>query len=258
LNDSRKSVERKIFRHAKEMVAANPTWSEHAALVLAHAEWHPGVIGIVAARVAEHFERPAILISLDAATSIGQGSGRSFAGFDLYGGLARCAHHLESFGGHRAAAGLRISSDRIDDFRSEFCRTAAEGREVAPGAAELRIDAEVRLADVTRRAVGELERIGPFGCMNSRPLFAATKWNWSSRRVKWVRETGILRCGCASSALCCARLRSGAAIGLTKSGRLAGRSPCVLLRASIDFAVRRPWNCSSSIGSRKPPERRLH
>jgi single-stranded-DNA-specific exonuclease len=175
LNDSRNSVERKIFRHAKEMVAANPTWSEHAALVLAHAEWHPGVIGIVAARVAEHFERPAILISLDAATSIGQGSGRSFAGFDLYGGLARCAHHLESFGGHRAAAGLRISSDRIDDFRSEFCRTAAEGREVAPGAAELSIDAEVRLADVTRRAVGELERIGPFGCMNSRPLFAATQ-----------------------------------------------------------------------------------
>ena len=97
LNDNRKTVERRILKQAKEMVAANPEWESHKTLVLAHHDWHPGVIGIVASRVSEEFGKPTVLIALrDDGT--GQGSGRSWAGFDLYSGLASCRAHVGSFG----------------------------------------------------------------------------------------------------------------------------------------------------------------
>jgi len=175
LNDNRKTVERRILKQAKELVEENPDWQSQAALVLAHADWHPGVIGIVASRVAEHFQKPAILISLHRPDEPGQGSGRSFAGFDLHAGLTACAGHLRSYGGHRAAAGLKIEAARIDDFRTDFCRYVAENHEVRSRDLELAVDAEVRLADLTHRAVTQLESLGPFGEGNKRPIFAATK-----------------------------------------------------------------------------------
>ena len=174
LNKNRQTVERRIFKQAKELVAKNPLWGDQAALVLQHSEWHAGVIGIVASRVAEHFEKPAVLISLSQQNDISQGSGRSFAKFDLHAGLSACAEHLCSFGGHRAAAGLKIEGTRIAAFREAFCRYAVKHHSTGTRE-ELRIDAEVRLADLTRRAVNELERLGPFGQDNPRPVFAASK-----------------------------------------------------------------------------------
>ncbi|MEX0716846.1 MAG: DHH family phosphoesterase [Planctomycetaceae bacterium] len=174
LNRNRQSVERKIFKQAKELVAANAHWEEHPALVLAHPEWHAGVIGIVANRVAEHFKKPAVLIALDADKGQGQGSGRSFGGFDLHAALCACAEHLASYGGHHAAAGLRIDGGGIDRFREAFCAHTTEHHRPKAGAEDLRIDAEVRLADVTASAVKELDRLGPFGHENPRPVFVAT------------------------------------------------------------------------------------
>ncbi len=175
LNKSRQTVERRIFKQAKELVAENPSWQNQPALVLAYEDWHAGVIGIVASRVAEHFEKPAVLISLNRQTNSGQGSGRSFAGFDLHAGLASCRDRLRSFGGHKQAAGLKIDADRIDAFREAFCRFVAENHEVVSRDLELPVDAEVRLADVTYRAVRELDRLGPFGQKNPRPVFAASR-----------------------------------------------------------------------------------
>lgn len=175
LNQQRKTVERRMFRQAKELVAENPDWQEQDALVLAHPDWHAGVIGVVANRVAERFEKPTILIALDSQSGLGQGSGRSFAGCDLHAALSACAEHLESFGGHQAAAGLKIDPDRIDAFRETFCAHVTDHHNVTDSDLELRIDAEVRLADVTHPAVLELDRLGPFGCENPRPVFAATR-----------------------------------------------------------------------------------
>jgi single-stranded-DNA-specific exonuclease len=175
LNQQRQSVERKILKQAKELVAENPAWEESPALVLAHEEWHPGVIGIVASRVAEHFQKPAILISLSRPDQIGQGSGRTFARFDLHGGLTACAEHLLSFGGHSAAAGLKIEADRIDDFRAALCEHFVQTHTVTAQDREIAIDAEVRLADLTRQAVQMLGKLGPFGRENPKPLFAAAK-----------------------------------------------------------------------------------
>jgi single-stranded-DNA-specific exonuclease len=173
LNKNRQTVERKMLKQAKELVAAHPDWAEQPALVLAHPEWHAGVIGIVATRVAEHFQRPAILIALDDRQAKAQGSGRSFGGFNLYGGLCACRDLLLGFGGHHAAAGLKIDPQRLDEFRDAFVRAASQ--EALPnGGGDLAIDAEVRLPDVTRSAVLELEQLGPFGAANRRPIFAAT------------------------------------------------------------------------------------
>jgi single-stranded-DNA-specific exonuclease len=175
LNKNRQTVERRIYKSAKDLVEEHAGWRNAPALVLAHHEWHAGVIGIVAGRIAERFERPAVLIALDESQQSGQGSARTFAGFDLYAGLDACRNHLDGFGGHKAAAGLRIRGERIDPFREAFVDYTAQNQPLADGAAPLDVDAEVQLADLTHRAVRELESLGPFGCAHRRPRFAASR-----------------------------------------------------------------------------------
>jgi len=184
LNNNRKTVERRILRQAKELVANHPEWLEQKALVLAHSDWHPGVIGIVANRVAEHFERPTILISLHRPDEPGQGSGRSFAGFDLHSGMKHCQQHLVTFGGHKVAAGLKIERENIDVFRADLCEYVAANHEVKSSDVELAVDAEVRLADLTHRAITGLEELGPFGASNPRPVFASTRVEVSGKPKK--------------------------------------------------------------------------
>ena len=174
LNKDRQTVERRILKQAKELVEEHVEWADHRALVLSHADWHPGVIGIVASRVAEHFQRPTIMIARGGAHGFAQGSGRSFAGFNLHAGLAACHELLETYGGHHAAAGLKIRPEEIDAFRLAFVRYVSEKHTVQPGSAELKVDAEVQLSDLTIRSVTELEKLGPFGAANPRPVFVAS------------------------------------------------------------------------------------
>lgn len=174
LNNNRKTVERRILKEAKAMVTSHPEWDDHPTLVLEHHDWHPGVIGIVASRVSEMFEKPTIMISLrDDGT--GQGSGRSFAGFDLYSGLAACHDCLLGFGGHKAAAGLQISAGEVDRFRTCLAEWTTGNFSPTHEDLSIRMDAEVRLSEVTRRAVQELDRLGPFGASNPQPRFVATQ-----------------------------------------------------------------------------------
>ena len=174
LNKDRQTVERRILKQARELVEEHPDWGNHRALVLSHPEWHPGVIGIVATRVAEHFQRPTIMIAMGGVSGFAQGSGRSFAGFNLHAGLTACHDLLESYGGHHAAAGLKIRAEGIDAFRFAFVKYVSEHHVALPGSAELAIDAEVQLSDITIRSVTELEKLGPFGAANPRPVFVAS------------------------------------------------------------------------------------
>lgn len=173
LNKNRQTVERRIFKQARELVEEHPGGPESPAFVLSHDDWHPGVIGIVASRVCERFERPAILISTKQADA-GQGSGRTFAGFNLYEGIKAASRHLQRFGGHKAAAGLRIDPAHIDDFRSAFVNYVGQHHHPTSNDYALKIDAEVRLADISRRGVLELDVFGPYGAGNRRPVLAAT------------------------------------------------------------------------------------
>ncbi|MGQ0637036.1 MAG: single-stranded-DNA-specific exonuclease RecJ [Planctomycetaceae bacterium] len=173
-NKARQTIERRMFKQARELLESHPQFLDRPAIVLASGEWHAGVIGIVASRVAEQFQRPAVLIALNLQEGLGQGSARTFAGCDLYASLAACGEHLLSFGGHQAAAGLRVRADRVDAFREAFCRHVAENHVVRHDDLELSVDAEVRLADLTVRAVEELDRLGPFGKANPRPVLASS------------------------------------------------------------------------------------
>ncbi|MCA9088325.1 MAG: single-stranded-DNA-specific exonuclease RecJ [Planctomycetaceae bacterium] len=174
LNKNRQTVERKIFKQAKEMVAEHPEWEDHSALVLASPDWHPGVIGIIASRLAEHFERPTIMIAINSETNVGQGSGRSYANYDLHSGIAGCSDLLIGFGGHRAAAGLRIAADRIDEFREAFSSVTTDNHAPTKEDTEVAVDAEINLEDLTHKAVKELEWLGPFGAAHRRPIFCSS------------------------------------------------------------------------------------
>jgi single-stranded-DNA-specific exonuclease len=158
VNAERRDVETRILFAAEAQVA------EHGAApayVLAGEDWHPGVIGIVAARIAERHHRPAVLIALDGEE--GAGSGRSIPAFDLLAGLHAGARHLDRYGGHRAAAGLTIARAAVDAFREAFTAHAAEVLTPADLVPELRVDAVVPGDVLTLGLAEELERLAPFG-----------------------------------------------------------------------------------------------
>jgi single-stranded-DNA-specific exonuclease len=125
LNRERQAVEDRIVRAA---VAKVEDWPEakrrRRAYVVADEGWHEGVIGIVASRLVERFNRPVVLIA--GAEGEWKGSGRSIPTYDLHAGLAASSQHLERFGGHRAAAGLSIRPERIDAFATAFAAHAEE------------------------------------------------------------------------------------------------------------------------------------
>jgi single-stranded-DNA-specific exonuclease len=120
LNSDRRLTEQRILFAAEAQVAE---LGPQPAYVLAGEDWHPGVIGIVASRIAEHHHRPCVLVAFDGAR--GTGSGRSIPGFDLLGGLQASAAHLERHGGHRAAAGCTVAREGLEAFRAAFVAHAA-------------------------------------------------------------------------------------------------------------------------------------
>ncbi|MDH3583345.1 MAG: single-stranded-DNA-specific exonuclease RecJ, partial [Phycisphaerae bacterium] len=115
-NEDRRATERQIVEEAAEMVEARGyEQDEVRAIVLGHEDWHPGVVGIVCSRLVERFGRPTVL--LNTAGQIAQGSARSIDAFNIHQALVACNRHLNSFGGHAMAAGLKLPVERIDAFR---------------------------------------------------------------------------------------------------------------------------------------------
>ncbi|RMF88990.1 MAG: single-stranded-DNA-specific exonuclease RecJ [Planctomycetota bacterium] len=175
LNDQRQSLERSIYLRALKQAKEKFDPENDAALVLADYQWHKGVIGIVAGRLAETFHRPVVVVSLDrSGTSPGTGSARSIPGVHLYHALSACCDHLIKYGGHAMAAGLSIDPGQLDAFRAALCEYVAENYDPASIVPELAIDAEFPLASFTTEVVRQLETLGPFGEGNQRPLMCTT------------------------------------------------------------------------------------
>ena len=171
VNAERQRVEAETFEQAVEMIQqAGCDGPAHRVIVLAREGWHPGVIGIVAARVVRRYCRPAVLIALDGPA--GSGSGRSIPEFHLSDALTACAEHLASYGGHAMAAGLKIAADRVDAFRQALADYAAERIPVEALTPALRIDAEVRLGQLSLPLVQQIESMGPFGAGNPPAVLA--------------------------------------------------------------------------------------
>ncbi|MBY0523818.1 MAG: single-stranded-DNA-specific exonuclease RecJ [Gemmataceae bacterium] len=169
-NQQRQQLERRIVAQAREQ-AETEGQADAPALVLASAEWHAGVIGIVAGRLAEHFARPVLMIALS--QEIGAGSGRSIPGFALHEALHTCGDCLLSHGGHAAAAGFKVQSHRIDELRERFCAVAQQRFPNGLPAPILQLDAEVPLSTLTPGLLHDMERLEPFGTANHRPLLLA-------------------------------------------------------------------------------------
>jgi len=166
VNHERRDAEFEVLASAEAAIGELPDeLAEAPALVLAGRGWHPGVVGIVASRLVERHWRPVVLISIDG-EGMGKGSGRSIPAFDLLGALRDCERHLTGFGGHRAAAGLRLEASRIDEFRRDFVACACAALE--PGDLERteRVDAVVSANLLQHGVAAELERLAPFGMGN--------------------------------------------------------------------------------------------
>jgi single-stranded-DNA-specific exonuclease len=165
LNRDRQSVEDRILRAA---IAEVESWPDakrrRRGYVVWGEDWHEGVIGIVASRLVERFNRPVVLIA--GGEGRWKGSGRSLPGFDLHGALSACAGHLERFGGHRAAAGLSIDPANLDDFAAAFAAHADARLDDADLVPLTKVDAIVPGSALTLGLAAELERLAPFGLAN--------------------------------------------------------------------------------------------
>jgi len=171
LNGQRKSLERSIYLQAHKLIQEQGDPEQEPALLVAERGWNSGVIGIVAGRLAEKYQRPVILVALDETGGLGSGSARSVPGFDLHAALHACGHHLVKYGGHAAAAGLTIEPERWEAFRAEFCEVAAQALEGNGRDAELVLDGEVPFAAFTLQTVEQLNQLAPFGQGNRRPVW---------------------------------------------------------------------------------------
>ncbi|HEX3237393.1 MAG TPA: single-stranded-DNA-specific exonuclease RecJ [Gaiellaceae bacterium] len=173
LNRERQAVEGRILREAVAQVEAWPPEDRaRRAYAVAGADWHEGVIGIVASRLVERYHRPVVLIA--GTDGDWKGSGRSIPTFDLHGALGACSDLLGRWGGHRAAAGLSIAEENVDAFAAAFAEHAATV--LAEGDLEpmTSIDAVVaRGTDLSLDLCAELQKLAPFGLGNPAPILLA-------------------------------------------------------------------------------------
>lgn len=172
-NRNRQSIEKDILSDAMRMVEEEVDLDSERIIVLASDKWHPGVVGIVASRLTEEYALPAILISLDGEK--GKGSGRSIDGFNLFEAISKAEEHLEDFGGHEAACGVRIKSDKVKEFRRKVNEAATECcTDKEPLLPELHIDMDLPFAQVGVKLIDELRLLMPHGPGNNEPVFAAS------------------------------------------------------------------------------------
>jgi len=153
-------------------------------IVVAGENWNPGVIGIVASRMVERYGLPTVIIAMQ--DGVGKGSCRSCGSFHMFDALRRCDDLLETYGGHRIAAGLSVKKENIDKLRDALDRLALEAKDSKPAQAALEIDAEVTLEDLTEELVDLIALCEPHGASNPEPLLVV-------RNVKLADEPQTIK-----------------------------------------------------------------
>lgn len=168
-NRQRQKIESRILEEAQAIIDREVNFKEHKVIVIAKEDWHQGVLGVVASKLADRFYRPTILISID--DKLCKGSGRSIKNFHLFQALLDCQDSLSSFGGHSHAVGMTIKKDDIEDFKRKINQLACERLKLEDLMPSLEVDMEVTLGDLARGLVREMEVLEPFGSGNPQPLF---------------------------------------------------------------------------------------
>ncbi|MBI4685786.1 MAG: hypothetical protein HY755_11385 [Nitrospirae bacterium] len=168
LNSERQKIEEEVYQEALSRLNDE---EQDLVIVLSGKKWHQGVLGIVASRLAEEFNKPAFILAEE--NDIAKGSARSIPSFDICKGLAQCRDILISFGGHKQAAGIRLRVESIPAFKAALqciIKSTLSEDDLTP---TLEIDADITLSQVNTGLVKELSMLGPFGYGNGEPLFGS-------------------------------------------------------------------------------------
>ncbi len=168
-NDQRKDLDKSMTEEASQIVEALENEEKPKAIAVYNAEWHKGVIGIVASRLTEIYYCPAVVITCS--NNIATGSARSIAGFDVYKAIESCRDLLENFGGHTYAAGLSMKVENVPEFRRRFVEYVEQNIEPIQTTAQLDIEAIIDFHDINYRLYLDLKKFAPFGPDNPRPNF---------------------------------------------------------------------------------------
>lgn len=184
-NRERQQVERGIVDELKGRIASSDRLAHLHSIVEAEADWHPGVVGIVASRLVQQFHRPTVVIGMDE-MGRAKGSCRSIQGLNMVEALDECRDLLVKHGGHAMAAGIEIKWDQIPDFRKRFddvCRVRLEGVPLVP---HLRLDGWIDFSGINMKTIELLDQLKPFGMGHPEPV-------WGARRLQAAtapREVG--------------------------------------------------------------------
>ena len=169
LNQQRRQITTQISAAAIEMIERNPKLLDYNGLVLTHPAWHAGIVGIVASRLVDTYQKPTVLL-LNPPGEAARGSARSISGVDIGGSIAACSHLLLTHGGHPGAAGLSLLPENIDHFRRELDRQI-ELHRTDDGPQGLTIDADLPFSEIDMALAEELKRLAPYGNGNPTPQF---------------------------------------------------------------------------------------
>ncbi|RMG99398.1 MAG: single-stranded-DNA-specific exonuclease RecJ [Deltaproteobacteria bacterium] len=219
-------IEAEAVARAEAAVAERP---DRSALVLADATWHPGLVGIVAGRLAESYGRPCAVLSVDRAEGRATGSVRSFGGVDVRAALQACADHLVRFGGHRDAAGLTVAIERLATFASAFEAAVAAARSDDEEARTRReFDGPIALPYVDGPLIEAIDALGPYGVGFPEPCFLVEDARVVSSRVVGGRHVRLrLAQGAAE--------RDAIAFGMADAGLARGRRIDALVVPSFNY-----------------------
>ncbi len=184
LNEERKKTQQEAQEVAEYIIEREIDLDENKVLVIASEDFHQGVIGIVAAKLADKFNRPTFLIAINE-EGMGKGSARSIPTFNLYKALTQCGDYLVQYGGHAFAAGLNIEASRIDDFRRAMNENAEAFLNEETMVSELHIDAALSIREIDFELYREIQQLAPFGQVNTVPVFCS-----KNIQVRGKREIG--------------------------------------------------------------------
>jgi single-stranded-DNA-specific exonuclease len=168
-NTERRKIDEMTFSHALQLVESQINFDTDLGIILHDDNWHPGVIGIVASRLVEKFQRPTVMLTT--VDGVAKGSARSIPGFNIYDALQNCDDLLLQFGGHEAAAGLALEIQNLDIFRARFNSILKRNMKESDILPEIHIDAKLHFSEISPKFIRVLEQFAPFGPGNMRPVF---------------------------------------------------------------------------------------
>jgi single-stranded-DNA-specific exonuclease len=167
-NLERQKIEREASDDIEGYIFQHPETLQDKAIILSSEKWHPGIIPIIAARIAKQYNRPTLIISIE--QGIGKGSIRTIPEFPLLSVLKQNEELLINFGGHDYAAGLTIKQENIPLFKERFIQAADQVLQEQDVVAKLHLDAKIKFSDLTFDFMESLHLLEPFGNENPQPI----------------------------------------------------------------------------------------